>query len=124
MDSETGIMTRRNTVSYESLKSYRQKTSEQKAKEIKSHQLREIPGEVKSLHSSMIQIRLSQQLKVIGTFHRIPAQTSSKTSLATAHLKIMLYCIHTLFISLVKYAVSFSQFIVFSEDNSQGLLWL
>lgn len=82
----------------------------EKAKEIKSHQLQELPGTVRSLHSSEIQIRSPQQLKVIGPFPRIPAQTSSRTSLATAYPKIMLCRIHKLFLSLVKYAVSFAHF--------------
>lgn len=58
---------------WESLRSNGQNTSEQKAKEIKSCQLQELPGKVKSLESPEIQRRSSQQLKVMGHFPRIPA---------------------------------------------------
>lgn len=124
MDSGTGIMTRRNTNFCESLRSNRQNTLEQNAKEIKSQQLQELLGKVKSLHSSEIHSRSSQWFKVIGPSPRIPAQSSSRISLATANLKIMLCRIHKLFLSLVKYAVFFSHFFIFSEDNSWDLLWL
>lgn len=120
MDSGTGIMTRRNTVSGKVWDKMGKILQEQKATEIKSYQFQ----------SKVYQVKLKawSQLKFKGDHHSswklwdISPEYQLKV-LPTLHLEFTLYCIHKVaFFCWWNMQFPSQTFIKFSEDSSKPFI--